>query len=150
MPDCEHPENGVCCVPCAQHTPFSGISHHAIIMLMRTPAGKECKYFYGDYYRGREREECRLLLDSTPPQNWQPKLCFKCPVPGIQLANACEHMLLSARVQRLFFILSPEVKVSAHCTKSQQDVSEPHLGCGQCHTLPPIFAGETLDPDTAD
>ena len=28
---------------------------------MKTPAGTECKYFYGDYYRGRNHEECRLL-----------------------------------------------------------------------------------------
>ena len=34
---------------------------------MRTPAGKECQYFYGDYYRGRNQEECRLLSDATPP-----------------------------------------------------------------------------------
>jgi hypothetical protein len=31
---------------------------------MRTPAGTECKYFYGDYYRGRSQEECRLLAAS--------------------------------------------------------------------------------------
>ncbi|MBM3144172.1 MAG: hypothetical protein FJ010_04215 [Chloroflexi bacterium] len=117
---------------------------------MRTPAGKECKHFYGDYYRGREREECRLLMKSTPPQNWTPKLCFKCPMPGIQQANACEFMQLNARVQRLFFILPPEVIVTAHCTKSHQEVPEPHIGCGSCHTLPPIFTGEAHDPDAAD
>ncbi len=123
---------------------------HAIISPMHTPAGKECSYFYGDYYRGREREECRLLANSNPPQEWQPKLCFKCPVPGIEQANACEHMQLNGRVQRLFFVLPPEVKVTAYCTKSEQDVSEPHVGCGQCHTLPPIFTGEILDPDNTD
>ncbi len=119
-------------------------------MTMRTPAGKECEYFYGDYYRGREREECRLLKNSNPSQNWQPKLCFTCPVPGILQANACEDMRLNARIQRLFFILSPEVVVSAHCSKSNQNVQEPHVGCGQCHSLPPVFTGEARDPDTPD
>ena len=35
---------------------------------MRTPAGKECKYFYGNYFRGRKTEECRLLRESA--QSW--------------------------------------------------------------------------------
>ncbi|MBL7162825.1 MAG: hypothetical protein ISS57_09490 [Anaerolineales bacterium] len=59
-------------------------------------------------------------------------------------------MKLNARVQRLFFILAPEVKISAHCTKSQQDVPEPHVGCGECHSLPAIFTGEARDLDTTD
>jgi len=109
---------------------------------MRTPAGQECKYFYGDYYRGRELEECRLLKSSNPPQNWQPKLCNSCPVPEILQANVCEHMQLNARVQRLFFILPPEVVVDAYCDKSQNRVSEPHVGCGQCHSLPFVLPGE--------
>jgi len=32
---------------------------------MKTPAGKDCKYFYGDYYRGRDLEECNLLKASN-------------------------------------------------------------------------------------
>jgi hypothetical protein len=117
---------------------------------MRTPAGKECIYFYGDYYRGREREECRLLKSSTPPLNWQPKLCDTCPVPEIVQANACEHMQLHSRLQRLFFIMPPEVKVDAYCTKTEQNVAEPHIGCGQCHSLTFIVSGDQSDPDTAD
>ena len=39
---------------------------------MKTPAGKECKYFYGNYYRGAHQEECRLIgarsMDARPLQ----------------------------------------------------------------------------------
>ncbi len=56
---------------------------------MKTPAGSECKYFYGDYYRGRDHEECRLL-----GAQWKPALCRTCPVPAIEMANACEFMRL--------------------------------------------------------
>ncbi len=113
---------------------------HAIICPMHTPAGKECPYFYGDYYRGRNHEECRLLPE------WQPKLCITCPVPGIHLANACKYMTLTAEVRRPFFVFPPEVQISAYCKKSQKAVTEPHIGCGECHMLPKIFTGESLDP----
>jgi len=106
---------------------------------MKTPAGVECRYFYGDYHRGRNIEECRLLKESHPPQTWQPKLCFTCPVPGILRANACEYLQLNAEVFRPFFILAPRVKVSAYCSKSKQLVDEPHIGCGQCHDIPDVF-----------
>jgi hypothetical protein len=102
---------------------------------MRTPAGTDCKYFYGDYYRGRSREECRLL----GPQ-WQPALCRSCPVPGILRANACEYMELSARVSRsLWTAFRPRILVDAFCRKAERSVAEPHVGCGECHPLPPAF-----------
>ena len=117
---------------------------------MKTPAGKECHYFYGDYFRGRNHEECRLLAEANPPQSWTPDLCFTCPVPGILQANACTHMTLAGFVYRPFFILKPRVRVTAYCTKTQQDVAEPHIGCGECHPLPPAFLGEPRETDPTD
>ena len=114
---------------------------------MKTPAGKECAYFYGDYHRGREIEECRLLKAAVPPQNWKPELCFTCPVPGIQKANACEHMVLEGRVERPFFILKPRVEVEAYCHKCECNVGDPHIGCGQCHPLPDFILGDLSEPD---
>lgn len=106
---------------------------------MRTPAGKECRYFYGDYYRGRKREECRLLEDTSPPLPWRPALCFTCPVPDILLANACEHMVLEPRLTRPFPFLKQQVDVSAHCQKTKRTGFDPHIGCGECHPLPSVF-----------
>lgn len=105
---------------------------------MRTPAGKECKYFYGDYHRGKNLEECRLLQVSS--ERWSPDLCKTCPVPGIQLANACEFQKLSGSVARpLSAVFQRRVQVSAFCEKTERRVSEPHIGCGECHSLPFAF-----------
>ena len=102
---------------------------------MKTPAGSECKYFFGDYYRGRDREECRLLGAA-----WKPALCRTCPVPGIEMANACEFMRLRGEVTHpLEAVFQARVKVSAVCEKNGRSGFDPHIGCGECHALPPAF-----------
>jgi hypothetical protein len=102
---------------------------------MKTPAGKECPYFYGDYYRGRNTEECRLLKGAG--QAWTRDLCASCPVPEISMANACENMRLTPNVGRpLSAAFLRRVQVRAYCEKSHKVVREPHVGCGECHVLP--------------
>jgi hypothetical protein len=109
--------------------------------LMRTPAGKECSYFYGDYYRGRQLEECRLLQSAMPPLRWQPDFCQTCPVPGILQSNACVHMVLIPSLERPFPFIKQHVRVKTMCSKSEKRDFDPHVGCGQCHPLPPEFFG---------
>lgn len=105
---------------------------------MRTPSGIECQYFFGDYFRGRNVEECRLLKASG--QAWSPDLCKSCPVPGILRANSCENLQLRATVNRpLEALFMRRVQISAFCNKTSRNVKEPHIGCGECHPLPPIF-----------
>lgn len=105
---------------------------------MRTPAGKECKYFYGNYFRGRRTEECRLL--QAPGQRWSNDLCGTCPVPDILRANACEFLQLKAVVSRpLTGLFQRRVQVSAYCEKVHRAVDEPEIGCGECHPLPSEF-----------
>jgi hypothetical protein len=98
---------------------------------MKTPAGKECKFFYGDYYRGRHHEECRLLKDHG--LSWIPSMCQDCPVPGILLANSCEHLQFTPTINKPLFFMKPKVKVKAFCTKSNSVVEEPKIGCSECH-----------------
>ncbi len=106
---------------------------------MRTPAGRECRYFYGNYFRGRNDEECRLLKASG--ERWTRDLCSTCPVPGIQQANACEFLKLHGSVARpLGAMLQRRVRVSAYCEKVGRSVREPEIGCGECHPLPGGFA----------
>ncbi|MGC8857138.1 MAG: hypothetical protein ACP5QU_10110 [Anaerolineae bacterium] len=105
---------------------------------MRTPAGRECKFFYGDYHRGRNVEECRLLKVSA--QRWSADLCKTCPVPAILLANACPYLQLRATATRpLTALFQRRVQVRAFCEKTQRSVAEPQIGCGECHSLPPSF-----------
>ncbi len=109
---------------------------------MRTPAGKECPYFYGDYFRGRKIEECRFLNSAIPPLPWKPSLCETCPVPEIRLANACSHMQLKPRLTRPFPFIRQQVEITAYCTKAERLVREPHIGCGECYDLPFTLPGE--------
>jgi hypothetical protein len=102
---------------------------------MKTPAGSECKYFYGDYYRGRSHEECRLLGAS-----WKRTLCSTCPVPSIDRANACEFMRLRGEVTRpIAAAFQPRVRVTAFCEKTDRSGFDPHIGCGECHPFPTQF-----------
>lgn len=102
---------------------------------MKTPAGQECPYFFGDYYRGRSNEECRLIGKNPPPQNWTRDLCTTCPVPGITRANACPNMILTPTIKKGFLGLKRKVTISAWCTKSNSDVKVPEVGCGICHPI---------------
>jgi len=105
---------------------------------MKTPVGKECKYFFGDYFRGRSVEECDLLKVSN--QSWSADLCRTCPVPGILQANACEFLQLHATVSRpLANAFHKRVQITAYCEKAKRSVDEPYIGCGECHPLPPIL-----------
>lgn len=106
---------------------------------MRTPSGVECQYFYGNYFRGRSQEECRLIGGVAPPNHWTPDLCKTCPVPGVLRANACPNMQITAKVNRSFLGLKRRVALKAFCTHSKTDVKEPEIGCGQCHTIPTVF-----------
>jgi hypothetical protein len=55
------------------------------------------------------------------------------------IANACEHMKLSAYVKSGFLGLSKKVIISAYCEKTDRTVKRPEVGCGECHPIPPVF-----------
>lgn len=112
---------------------------------MRTPAGTECPYYYADYFRGREVEECRLIDPDRSEKSWAPDVCSHCPVPGIVRANGCTHMTLNARIKRGFLGIGKIVEVSAYCSLAGKAVEEPHLGCGRCHEDLPAF---TIGPSS--
>lgn len=115
---------------------------------MKTPAGKDCTYFYGDYFRGKSQEECRLLKDHN--LSWQPYMCQECPVPEIILANSCQHQRLTPNLKRPIFFQRPQVNINAYCLKTEQTVAEPRVGCGQCHPELKEFVILPNEPDTPD
>jgi hypothetical protein len=117
---------------------------------MHTPAGKECRFFYGDYHRGRNQEECNLLASASPPLVWERSLCETCPVPDILLANACPHMVLEPRLERSFPFLKKKVKIKAICTQTGREGFDPYIGCSQCHPLPFTLSGEVVESDNTD
>ena len=69
---------------------------------------------------------------------WTPDLCARCRVPAIHRASACPHLVLQARVRSGLLGIGRGIEVSATCTRSGGAVPVPEVGCGLCHTLPPI------------
>ena len=100
---------------------------------MITPAGKECRYYYSDYFRGRATQECRLIGLNRQSAAWAPALCKTCPVPSILLANSCPNLVLEGRVAKVLLGLRRRVRVTAVCSKHLVEVRHPHIGCGHCH-----------------
>lgn len=99
---------------------------------MKTPYGKECKYYYADYYRGRNTQECRLILANPASPPWKPALCQSCPVPDILQANGSPNLVLRGRVGQGFLGLMQKVKVTAFCREHLVDIRDPKRGCEQC------------------
>lgn len=90
-----------------------------------------CRYFYGDYHRGANREECRLL-EASPDNTiaWKRSHCDTCPVPELLIASNSRDLLLEAAVKRRF--LRERVEVTfAICSKHLVELSDP-LRCPQC------------------
>ncbi len=100
---------------------------------MKTPAGFDCKYYYADYYRGRNQQECRLVEGDRTSAKWTPGLCRDCPMPRILRANACRHLVLDGRVVKTWGGLGRKMIITASCTKTLADVARPEVGCGHCH-----------------
>lgn len=99
---------------------------------MRTPAGKECRFYYADFHRGRSTEECRLIAANPRSPSWRPKDCFVCPVPEILAANSNPDMVLEGTVRQGILGLGRRVEVNAFCSRHLVDVEEPRVGCRQC------------------
>ncbi len=100
---------------------------------MKTPYGRECKYFYADYFRGKNTEECRLIQANPASEPWKPAFCQSCPVPAILFANACPHLALHGRVTKSFLGAFQKIEVEAACREYRVQVSSPQIGCGHCH-----------------
>ena len=112
---------------------------------MRTPAGKECPYYYADFHRGRNRQECRLLDENPHSPAWKARDCFRCPVPEILWANASEHLELQATVELGPLGIGRRVRVDATCRKHDCPIEDPYIGCVQCAAERPSIADLLTD-----
>ncbi len=99
---------------------------------MKTPFGKECKFYYADYFRGHETQACRLLERNPESAPWFVGLCQTCPVPDILATNQNPNLRLRARVGKGFFGLTKKVEVEAMCAKHGVEIQDPKAGCAQC------------------
>ena len=99
---------------------------------MKTPAGKECRFYYQDFFRGRSDQECRLINANVCSPQWQPKDCANCPVPDILAANSNPNLVLEATVKPGILRIGRHVEVRAFCSRHLIDVDKPEVGCPQC------------------
>lgn len=106
---------------------------------MRTPAGKECRFYYEDFNRGRNIQECRLIQRAAGKELWRPGDCAHCPVPEILWANASEFLELRADVKKGFLGLGRHIEVKASCSKHHIRIEDPFLGCPECAKERPGF-----------
>jgi hypothetical protein len=104
---------------------------------MRTPAGKDCKFYYADYNRGRNVQECRLIAANPDSLLWRPQLCALCPVPEILNANASPTLEFQLTVKPRLLGLGRRVEVQASCGKHRVALADPFVGCPDCHAERP-------------
>lgn len=99
---------------------------------MKTPYGKECQFFYADYFRGHETQVCRLLERNPDSESWSVALCQTCAVPDILAANQNPNLRLRGRAVKGFLGLTKKVQVEAMCAKHGVAIPDPKIGCLQC------------------
>jgi hypothetical protein len=99
---------------------------------MQTPAGKECHYYHQDFHRGRNLQECRLIIENPESLRWRPSDCSQCKVPEILNANASHNLQLKVTVKARIFGLGRTVNVTASCLKHHAVIEDPFIGCPQC------------------
>lgn len=104
---------------------------------MRTPDGKECRYYHADFHRGRNLQECRLANENPNSEQWHPKDCRICPVPQILNANASPDMQLQLTIKSGLLGLGRKMNVTAQCLKHRIPVEDPFTGCPQCNAERP-------------
>lgn len=99
---------------------------------MKTPAGKECRFYYENFHRGHSDQECRLLQNNPKSPDWRSGDCTNCPVPAILQANSSPDLVLEGMVRQGILGFNRRVEVRAFCSKHLIDVPKPQVGCPQC------------------
>ncbi len=104
---------------------------------MRTPDGKDCRFYYQDFHRGRDVQECRLIKGNVDSLPWRPQYCVRCTVPMILNANSSPNMELKLTVTPVALGLGRKLVVTAHCVKHDIKIEDPMVGCQQCNAERP-------------
>lgn len=100
---------------------------------MRTPAGKDCRFYYQDFHRGRQVQECRLVKANPDSLPWKPSDCTNCPIPDILQANASKDLELELTIKPKLLGLGRQKSIKARCLKHYVEIEDPYVGCAQCN-----------------
>ena len=99
---------------------------------MRTPAGKDCRFYHADFHRGLNVQECRLANENPESMRWRPVDCTSCPVPDILKANASKYLELKLTIKPRLLGLGRNLEVTAFCRRHRIKIADPYVGCPQC------------------
>lgn len=116
---------------------------------MRTPAGRLCDFYYEDFHRGRDVQECRIPKGERSAP-WRPEYCAKCPVPDILRANASPNMELQLTIKSTMLGFAKRMVVDAWCKRHDIPIADPFVGCPRCNEERPglsLFAEALNDED---
>ena len=100
---------------------------------MRTPAGKECKFYHEDFHRGRNIQECRLAKGNPESMPWKPVDCSHCPIPDMLAANASPYLELKLTIKPRLLGLGRMLVVDAVCLRHHIPIEDPYVGCPKCN-----------------
>jgi hypothetical protein len=100
---------------------------------MRTPAGKDCRYYYQDFHRGRNLQECRLIQGNLNSMRYRPVDCTNCPVPDILNANANKYLELTLTIKPRLLGIGRKHEVMATCLHHKIKIEDPYVGCVLCN-----------------
>ena len=96
---------------------------------MRTPAGKECRYYFQDFHRGRNIQQCRLIRENPESESWKAVDCARCQVPNILNANASPELRLQLGVRSALLGMRRVLELRAWCRDKEIPVAVAYTGC---------------------
>lgn len=108
---------------------------------MNSKPRPNCRFYYEDYYRGREVQECRLPR-SRNSLRWQRSVCDTCPVPAILRETDCAHLALEGTIRKRF-PFGERMEVFAVCTRHMVHLQDPRH-CPQCAAEQAALASDAL------
>jgi hypothetical protein len=97
---------------------------------MRTPAGRDCSYYYEDFNRGADIRQCRVAR-TKGSEWWRASDCTKCPVPEIEAASGNPHLDLTLNARSGRFPWRRGYSVEAWCVL-HGPIADPFVGCLTC------------------
>jgi hypothetical protein len=100
---------------------------------MRTPAGKDCRYYYQDFHRGRNLQECRLIQGNPESLPYRPVDCTNCPIPDILKANASKYLELTLTIKPRLLGIGRRHEVKATCLRHKIEIEDAFVGCPLCN-----------------
>lgn len=111
---------------------------------VKNPAGAECAFYYEDFARGAELQECRAAKEAGSAQ-WRPEVCAGCAVPGILKANGSPRLVIAISIGRGWARKRPRVRVTASCSVHGGPLADPYVGCKECNAEADELLRRALD-----